>query len=348
MAGSCPIPYRIDFSPLDGLEGLKGSKVVLQLPDGLKQYAVCISRYISESTGAEVYIDADSSFGSCDLHWPRLAHVLGADVIIHIGHTPYPGELASNNVEPPKGRPRIVYLAAKSKLEITRDMVEKSIQLLKGRGAKRLVLTATSQHTHLLKSLASSLEEYGFEAVIPPPIPPYFEPGQVIGCDYRLARGYEGDAYMIVSGGVFHALGLYLSTLKPVIQLDPYRGEALDKTPQFERIYAARLYKVSKAMDAKSWGIIVGSKTGQYRPWLVDSLIRLMKESGRSYLLYVSETLNDYVLRNIDTPSTEAWVVTSCPRLPIDDFHSYEKPVLTPGEARMALQGRLEPYIFPW
>jgi Diphthamide synthase subunit DPH2 len=53
-------------------------------------------------------------------------------------------------------------------------------------------------------------------------------------------------------------------------------------------------------------------------------------------------------MRDVDSEWFEAFVVTSCPRLPVDDLYEYEKPVLTPGEAFMALQGRLEPYMFPW
>lgn len=342
--GGCRLPYNIDLSPL---RGVRAERIVLQLPDGLKQYSACLSRLIHEFTGGTVYIDGDSSFGACDLHWPRLAYILGADLVVHVGHTPYPRTLAHDGVEP-AGKPRIIYLQARSKLKLNRGLVQSLIDRVRGGGWKRVVLTATSQHTHLLRELGEQLSRRRVESIIPPSQPPYFEEGQVIGCDYHLARGFEADAYIIVAGGVFHALGLYLSTFKPLLQLDPYRGELVDRTREFEKFYGSRLYKVSQAMNAKVWGIIIGLKTGQYRPWLVDKLTRLIDSRGGDYHLYVMEHLDEQRIRSIDTPSIDAWIITSCPRIPLDDLHRYEKPVLTPGEARMALQGSLEPYLFPW
>ncbi|NOZ31077.1 MAG: diphthamide biosynthesis enzyme Dph2 [Crenarchaeota archaeon] len=341
---NCDIPYHIDFSPL---KEVRAERVVLQLPDGLKQYAACLSGKIQDLTGATVFIDGDSSFGACDLHWPRLAHILRADVIVHIGHTPYPPSLAHEGVEP-GGKPRIIYLQARSRHKPPRRLLDEVISKMKEEGWKSIVLTATSQHTHLLGEIRDVLVRSGVEAIIPPSQPPYFEEGQVIGCDYHLARRFDADAFLIVAGGVFHALGLYLSTFKPLLQLDPYRGELIDRTREFEKFYGARLYKVSQAMNAKSWGVVVGLKTGQYRPWLVDKLVKLIESRGGTYHVYVMEHVDEQRLRTIDSPIIDAWVITSCPRIPLDDLHRYEKPVLTPGEARMALQGSLEPYLFPW
>lgn len=340
----CNLPYHIDLSPLDKVEA---ERIILQLPDGLKQYAPCLAERIKEATGATVYIDGDSSFGACDLHWPRLSQILGADLIVHVGHTPYPPSLSSEKVEP-QGRPRILYLPARSRLPLPEGAVEEVAGRAKREGWRRIVLTATSQHTHLLHQLRRGLVAYGVEAYIPPAQPPYFEEGQVLGCDYHLARRIEADAYVIVSGGVFHPLGLYLSTLKPLIQVDPYRGEVLDRTSEFSRFYGARLYKVSQAMGARVWGLVAGLKTGQYRPWLVEKLARMIEENGGTYYLYAMEHVDEQRMRTIDTPGIDAWIITSCPRIPLDDLHGYEKPVLTPGEARMALSGRLEPYLFPW
>ncbi len=146
---------------------------------------------------------------------------------------------------------------------------------------------------------------------------------------------------------MFHPLGLYLATRKPVIKLDPYTARIEDVTEYGERIYKKRLYKIIQAMDSKTWGIIVGLKTGQYRPWLIERLKKLLEEKDLKYYLLVYDRLEKDSLRALPQ-NIEAFIVTSCPRLPIDDLGDFEKPVLTPGEAIMALTGKLEPYRFPW
>jgi len=335
--------YRI-LLPTQQLANAK--TIVVQAPDGLKHVAPCVAHLVHEhAPKARVYIHGDSSFGACDLQYPQLQATLDPDVIIHLGHTPYPKELAHPRLEPAE-RPRIVYARALSTRRPPRAAVARAAEMLASHGARRVVLLSTGQHTHLLPWLALALSRRGLRVRVPPPSPPYFELGQVIGCDYRLAA--PADAYVIVSGGLFHALGLYLARRRPVVKIDPYRGEAIDATPEGEKTLRVRLYKVAQAMDARRWGLIVGLKTGQYRPWLVDRLARALEAAGREYRLLAYETLTVDSLRNIDSPWFEAFVVTSCPRLPIDDFAGYEKPVLTPGEAVMALRGELEPYRFPW
>jgi len=345
LEGCGDLPYQLDFSPLEQV-GFTPSTVVVQLPPGLKQYSTTIAECISKITGwKNIILHGDPSYGACDLSYPELSTVLGADLIVHVGHTPYPKSL-SPTVEP-GGRPRIVYVPAKSKTSISEDAAARAAEILSP-NARRVGLTSTVQHAHLLPALASMLMNHGLETVLPRGRPPYFLPGQVLGCDYTtaLAAG-PVDAYIFLGGGFFHPLGLYLATRKQVVQVDPYSSTVRDVTPDAERVYKVRLYKVSQAFDARVWGIIVGLKTGQYRPMLIRRITRLVEEKGAKYSLIAFERVTLQELRDIAT-QYDAFVVTSCPRLPIDDLSHCEKPVLTPGEARMALSGRLEPYLFPW
>lgn len=106
--------------------------------------------------------------------------------------------------------------------------------------------------------------------------------------------------------------------------------------------------RVSEAMNAKRWGIIAGVEAGQYRPWIISRLKSLIFRKGGDYRLIVARYTGADLISNIDTDWYEAFVITSCPRIPIDDVGDYHKPVLTPGEAFMALEGDLSKYRFPW
>lgn len=58
-------------------------KVLIQLPDGLKQHAGTIIDALQD-TGAELFIWVDSNYGACDL--PLEAKNVGIDLILHYGH----------------------------------------------------------------------------------------------------------------------------------------------------------------------------------------------------------------------------------------------------------------------
>ncbi|MGC9210304.1 MAG: diphthamide biosynthesis enzyme Dph2 [Acidilobus sp.] len=319
-------------------------KVVLQLPPGLKPAVVELVRCLRRA-GVEPIVDMDPTFGSCDLHIPQLRDALGDGVVIlHAGHTPYPPELSrAVNVD----GARVIYVPVTYDAEVPENVIERAAELIASRGLRKVSVLTTAQHVNQYERVVNLLKAHGVEVIRAGRYPPYLLEGQVLGCDYRVVpRGAEG--YVIIAGGLFHGLGLYLATLKPVLQIDPYRSEVRDLTDEGQRFLRLRLQKVSQAIDARRWGVIVGLKTGQYRPWVLNALLASMRHHGREFIVLASDTLTESYLRDVDSEWFQAFVVTSCPRLPIDDLYEYEKPVLTPGEALMALQGKLEPYIFPW
>ncbi len=342
------IPYIIDLEKLEGLK--KPRLAVLQVPPGVRQYSSVIAECVSRKLGgAPVYVQLDPIFGACDLAYPQLSMIAGADLIVHVGHTPYPPELASSAVMPKGEKPRIVFLKLLSKSLPSDEALEEAIDLLLKYNAESVALSGTAQHIHIMGDIAGKLEERGLKPILPPGKPPYFMEGQVIGCEYSTALrvGDKADAYLYVGGGLFHPLGLYLAVRKPVVQLDPYSSRPRDVTPEGEKTLKKRMYQVMRAMDAKNFAIIVGLKTGQYRPWLVKRLAGLIERKGGKYRVYLSDRLMKEDLASLPAEH-DAVIITSCPRLPIDDYPGFDKPVLTPGEAVMALTGRLEPYRFPW
>ncbi|MEN3000138.1 MAG: diphthamide biosynthesis enzyme Dph2 [Acidilobaceae archaeon] len=347
--GRCEeLPYEVELDlAVRSLRGTSAKRIVLQLPDGLKKFGADIARCLEEALEeAEVFVHADSVYGSCDLQYGQLLATLRPDAIVHVGHSPYPAEIAHEGLEP-RGV-RVIYVPALSKLRVTKEAVRGAGELLRSHGAREVAVVTTAQHTHMVREIRQQLEEEGLRAVVPRGLQPFFSDGQVIGCDYRVARGVKADAYLYFGGGVFHPLGLYLATFRPVVKLDPYENRATDLTPLGERTYRIRLLKVAESFQVERWGIFVGVKTGQYRPWLVKLLAEEMRRRGKKYLLMSSENLTLQNLMAVDNEWFQAFSVTSCPRIPTDDHWEYEKPVLTPGETIMALRGELEPYRFPW
>ena len=342
--GDVPYLLEVDEAAAGSLRGLTA---VLQLPDGLKPFSEELAECLESRLGASIIIQADSVYGACDLQYPELAASIRPHAILHVGHTPYPEALGYPPLSRPPQAPKVVFVAARYVGRPSGAAIKEAARIAREHGAKVVGLVTTAQHTHIYGEVASALEGEGLKVKRGLSALPYFEEGQIIGCEYSMApRGV--DAYVYLGGGEFHPVGLYLATLKPVIKVDPYRDEASDVTPEGERVYRVRLDKVRRAFDASRWGVVVGTKTGQYRPWLVERLVSLMRSRGLSYRLIAGSRITPEVIANLDSRWYEAFVVTACPRIPIDDMEDYPKPVLTPGEAVMAITRSLEPYRFPW
>lgn len=339
--------YEIDLGPLlKTLGEAKAERIVLQLPDGLKHLSPLLVSCIERALGgrADIYVSGEGVYGACDLDLEVLEGTIKPDLIVHVGHTPYPPWLCSTSTRLRVEKARVVYIPAFSKAPLREDLLEEALGIARSYGARRIGLVAVVQHVDKLRDVKKFLEARGLEPIVPRGVPPYLLDGQIIGCEYGAAARLEVDAFLYLGGGLFHPVGLYLTTRRPVIKIDPHEARVVDVTPIGIKYLKVRLFKIQQAMNAKRWAVVVGTKTCQYRDWLVESVRRLLEERNREYLLIVASVLNLERIATIDNPWIEAFVITSCPRLPIDDLWEYSKPVLAPGEMRMALTGDLESY----
>jgi len=63
----------------------RAKKVLLQLPEGLKPFALEIADEIEKKTNAKAIIWFGSCYGACDL--PQGLESIGIDLIINFGHS---------------------------------------------------------------------------------------------------------------------------------------------------------------------------------------------------------------------------------------------------------------------
>ncbi len=326
--------YYVDVSELSRVvKEKKPSKILLQVPEGFKNKSYELVDHLRKLLGgAEIHIDASPSFGSCLLD---LGVIEKYDLIIHLGHKRYPYWV------PPD---KVVYVGLQSKTWPSQEVLSSLINDLKRRNYTRLAVYTTAQHIDLTKEVIRLLRSNGFEVV-------NSNAEVIFGCWFSSLDSVRdlADVFLVVAGGKFHALGvgLRLSGSKEVISLDPYGNTYEFLGNYVTRVLRSRLAKIMKSLDATSWLIIAGSG-GQHRPHIINELAKLITSSGGKYYVAVTSYLTRDLLINVDSSTVDAIVITSCPRLPIEDFHDYEKPVLTPGEAFMVLKKVFEPYVFPW
>ncbi len=319
------------------IERRRPKKVLLQFPEGLRHYSVkVLDELKSNFPSVDFLVSAEPSWGACDIADDE-AQLIKADLIVHFGHTPYPWYFPKTPT---------VYVQVFSKLSLSDEALQELADELVAVGAKTVNVSAVLQHVRLVPKVRDFLNSKGFKAVSGPARPPFMLEGQVLGCDYYAVRG-GADAYVNVSGGLFHSLGVALATMKPTFKLDPYEGKVVDVTKEAYKVLKVRMAKVFEARDKEVWGIIQGMKLGQNRPTLVELLKRGLEKRGKKVYVFTNRVTTKEALRNLPR-EIEVFVVTSCPRVPIDDLYDFEKPVLTPGEAKMIISDDLNNYIFPW
>jgi 2-(3-amino-3-carboxypropyl)histidine synthase len=306
---------------IEKIKDLNAKKVGLQFPEGLKVHATKIARQIEQETGALVIISADPCYGACDVADLNMIDSVG--VLVHFGHRPLP-----LNYDLP-----IIFVDARSNMDVI-GCVKSSIDLLDG--YKRIGIVTTAQHLHLLKEVSVFLEKNGKEILMEEGAGTI--KGQVLGCNFSAIKNLDADAFLYVGSGNFHALGIKLFTDKPVIVADPYLGDAREIEEFADKILRIRYARIAKAMDAKKFGIIVSSKKGQSRLELAKTIKSMLEDSGREgFILLLDDVSPNILLPFMDL---DAFVMTACPRIAIDDSIMYKKPLLTPQELEIAIGKR--------
>jgi 2-(3-amino-3-carboxypropyl)histidine synthase len=308
---------------VDTVFAREASLVALQLPEGLKRQALDLATRIEKATGVTVIVSADPCFGACDLLDDQLGP-LGVDLVVHIGHTPLGDTLP--------GLPT-VFVEAPSRLDVG-PAVEAAVPLLPPEG--RIGLLTTTQHRHVLSDAMSVLEEAGFRTLVGEGGRRLAFPGQVLGCDLSAGRAIADkvDAFLLVGGGSFHAVGVALASQRMVVVADVEMGQARRIDDERDRILRRRSAAIGRAKDARSFGILVEGRPGQQRWALARSLREMLLEHRlRPLLLHLRGISPDRLV----SIGLDAYVSTACPRIAVDDQSAYPMPVLTPQEVRILL-----------
>ncbi len=300
----------------------KDAKTVgLQFPEGLKMQAVRIAKEIEEQSDATVIISGDPCFGACDVgDWKMKGSV---DLIIHYGHTPLPLKYEIPTL----------FIEAFSKIDIKKSL-EKSLEELKG--YSRIGLVTTTQHLHLLAETKDWLEDNGKEVILASS--QSTRKGQVLGCNFSSIKNLDSEIILFIGSGNFHPLGIRLFSNVPVLAVDPYNNEIRKMDEYADRILRIRFARITKARSAKKWGIIVSSKEGQYRMALAKEIKKTLEDAGMEAYIILADNINPDIL--LPYLELEAFVVSACPRIAIDDSQMYKKPLLTPQELEIVLDKR--------
>ena len=319
--------YNLEIDRLvHEIVGRRARRILIQVPDGLKPQAVSLSNIIESRTSAETFLSSSACYGACDIASEQ-ARLLHADLIVHYGHTQF---TPADNIP-------IIFLDARSDQDLAPLLKEAADEVARW---KRVGVATTVQHLDVLKTIKDQLTARGIHAAIAPKGGHNIHDGQIIGCDYTPLKiiANEVESFLII-GSKFHGLGASLAVSKPVVLADPYSNRVTDMSKERERIILRRYAAIDQAKEARNFGIILGTKIGQYNPAGAAAVKAQLSARGRIVCTIVADEVAPDLL--LDFEEVQVFVNTACPRLSLDDADRFVKPVLSPREALVAI-GEME------
>lgn len=304
--------YKLDEDKaLLEIKAKNPKRVLLQLPEGLKKEGFRLARLIEEQARVETIISGEPLWGACDVAVAE-AKALNCDLIVIYGHAPF------MKVDFP-----VVYVETKFAKDIT-PIAMRALKLLKG---KNVGLVASVQHIHQLNEVKSLLIEHGKNVVVPDKKGHAYYHGQVLGCEYSgLKIEAKNLDCVLVIGNKFHSLGAALSIDKPVVLVDPANEEVIELEPLKKKIVKQRVFAIDKVKQARKVGVIISTKLGQHFGSFDYVLEKLKKIGKEGALISMNEVTNDKLINLYDI---EAFVELACPRIAVDDYSKFSKPVIT-------------------
>ena len=309
--------------------------IAVQIPEGLKRSIFPLIEFIKKETGTTVLVSADPCYGACGVVNYELKN-MDVDCVVHLGHTPIAD--VENFWIP------TLFVNAQSTLDVS-NVVEKAIPFLEG---KRIGLVTTAQHLHTLPMVEKILQNHRLEPFVAQGDERIAAKGQILGCNFSVGTMIAGqiDCFLFIGSGTFHPVGLLMSTKKPVVAADPYTNAV--KKQEIEdmknNILRQRYGAILACRNARRYGILIGVKRGQQRIKLAYAAQQMLDAAGKLSVLITQDEFSPIALQGFDL---DCYVSTACPRIAIDDYLQYKKPIITPLELEIVLGRReWETYTF--
>ncbi len=295
--------------------------VVFEGPEGLLDKLKDLAGEIEKEKDVAVVVIGDPCRGSCDL---KASHIPQADLVFHFGHVPTVSTHHKNL--------RFVDAWVEVKNPLKKMLTKENLEIIGSMG--KIGLATTNTYEKICVTVKKFLEKEGFNVL--------GEIAEITGCNFDKAMEIEEkiDSFLFVGDGRFHPIGLSLVTEKPVYKLGLEEKNIKNLEETKEKIVRKRLAIIEKARESKKIGILIGLKTGQKNISSALKVRDLLSKKYETTLIAMDEITP---AKTLNFKGIDSYVVTACPRVPLDDVENYVKPMLTLKEGiYLARGGRLQ------
>ncbi|UZJ51128.1 hypothetical protein CBS101457_000448 [Exobasidium rhododendri] len=178
-------------------------------------------------------------------------------------------------------------------------------------------------------------------------------PGEILGCTSpKLSQdaSKDIDGIIYVGDGRFHLESIMIANPRlPAFRYDPYEKRFVREWYDHQTMRSNRASAVESARDSlgrdkligmstpdQGWGLVLGTLGRQGSTRVLSHLSTMLKPSGVPIVPILLSELSPQKL-SLFGSSLSVFVQTSCPRLSIDWGDAFERPLLSPYEAAVAL-----------
>ncbi|KAI9869501.1 MAG: Diphthamide biosynthesis protein 1 [Trichoglossum hirsutum] len=314
---------------------LSARKVALQFPEGLLLFATTISDILTRfCPAAETLIMGDVTYGACCID-DFTARALGCDLLVHYAHSC----LVPVDVTQIKTLYVFVDIAVDNAHLIA--TIERNFP--KG---KTIAMVGTIQFNATIHGVRPVLEGMGYSIVVPQIAP--LSKGEILGCTSpRLnttvtspggkATTSDVDVLLYLGDGRFHLESAMIhNPFLPAYRYDPYSRTLTHETYAHPTMHSLRSSAISLSRTARSWGLILGTLGRQGNPATLSLIEQSLRHKNIPYVTILLSEIFPGKLAQM-SEDVEAWVQVACPRLSIDWGYAFERPLLSPYEALVAL-----------
>ena len=301
--------------------------IILEAPDGLRNQLIYLVEKLKKDTNVkEVLISGERCFGPCDLSLED-AIKLKVDAILHVGHTEYPHRNASSiardyNID-------IIYIPVYDDILISEKLFNKVKTVISKLNISSIGLLYSIYYQPAFEDLHDRLLKGNFVNVYVGKSEIRNMPdGQILGCEISSAKSIKDkvDAFIVVSSGIFHPLGVSLWTGKLTILVDPIFNRLINLNYEMKRRRSLIAYNILRFEEARRIGVLVSSKTLQCNLKIAQDIYRELINHDKLPQLIFVRNINEDILCYF--PDIDGFIETACPRIAIDDIENFKKPIL--------------------
>ncbi|KAI8912340.1 diphthamide biosynthesis protein 2 [Powellomyces hirtus] len=364
--------YDIDRT-VSYLNSSEFSKIALQFPDELLADAAQVSTLLKAQTGRDIYVLADTTFGSCCVDEIAAEHAY-AELVIHYGRA----------CLSPTSRIPVFYVFPKAAMDVG-HCVEAFKQVYARDLEQPILIMSDVVHQHSMDALVKALSAGGYTGIIPSYIasatydPRPASKGDAaplsagccqktetccrsslhdetscdrsptsvtapIGSRKQCSRRYSlADNQTLANYSIFYVGAESLSLTNLVIthntneisSYDPLTKIIRNEKTNSGRLLMRRYFMVQKAKDAEVIGIVVGTLGAANYLAVIHQIQRLISAAGKkSYLLAVGKP---NVAKLANFLEVDCFVLVACAENSLLDSKEFLRPIVTPFELELAL-----------
>jgi 2-(3-amino-3-carboxypropyl)histidine synthase len=209
--------------------------------------------------------------------------------------------------------------------------------------SKPLAVMGTIQFAAAIHKVRSELGDI-FPSLLIPKCKP-LSPGEVLGCTSPKLPD-EIQEYVFVADGRFHLESAMIhNPTKQAFRYNPYDKTMTKEGYEHEVMRSARKEAIDVAARAGTVGLILGTLGRQGNPAIMQRLKTKLLAAGKRVVIVLMSEIFPQKLALM--PQVDAWVQVACPRLSVDWGSAFQKPLLNPYEAEVALATAQWAAVYP-